>query len=298
MTVGMPSVVFPWSLSLEEDRRFHRILALSLLCSLVVGAVVPQIPIPLVDTSWITAAPPRRVRLLEPSPRLEPFKSQVVSRPVSPDPAADPQPVAPGQSARTAVADTGVLALSDALTKLRTRIPRADSQARHTESPAATVSPRRPSLLAEGLTDVSGAVEVSVSRASVLGDTDLPERQSMVRGFSDTDVDAVGGAETSSATASTRSEEDIQEVLDRHKSAIYTLYDRALHRNPELQGKLLLRLAISSSGSVLRCEVMESNMGAELLERELVALVKSIDFGQRVGSQVVTTRVPIEFFPQ
>lgn len=151
-------------------------------------------------------------------------------------------------------------------------------------------------MLAEGLTSVSGTVAVGVSHESVLGSTDLPER--IAGSLVIPEAGESRGFVASPSNGSMRTEQEIQEVLDRHKGAMYTLYNRALQRDPDLQGKLLLRVTILPSGVVARCETLDSSLDAESLERELIALVRGIDFGERVDARAVTTRIPIEFFPQ
>lgn len=48
-----------------------------------------------------------------------------------------------------------------------------------------------------------------------------------------------------------RTREEIELVFDRNKSAIYSLYSRALRDNPALQGKVVLEVTIAPSGDVL-----------------------------------------------
>ncbi len=139
-------------------------------------------------------------------------------------------------------------------------------------------------------------VGVSVSHDALLGPTDLPDR--VAGGRAPAAIGAPGGADPSTVMTPTRSEAEIQEVLDRHKGAMYALYNRALRRNPDLQGKLLLRITILPSGVVERSEILESSLGDSALERGLAALVRDIEFGDRADVRAVTTRVPIEFFPQ
>ena len=95
-----------------------------------------------------------------------------------------------------------------------------------------------------------------------------------------------------------RSAEEIQEVLDRHKGAMYTLYNRELRNDPTLQGKLVMSITIAPAGTVSRCVILSSELGAVSLEQQLVALIKGIDFGNKPDVPAVTTKIPIEFFPR
>jgi TonB family protein len=93
-----------------------------------------------------------------------------------------------------------------------------------------------------------------------------------------------------------RSEEEIALVFTRNKTAIDTMYQRALRDKPDLQGKVVLELTITPDGSVSRCEVISSDLNDPELERKLVARVKSFRFEAKdVGTMTVTK--PIDFFP-
>ena len=56
--------------------------------------------------------------------------------------------------------------------------------------------------------------------------------------------------------APSRSREEIELVFDKNKGSIFALYNRALRRDPTLQGKLVLKLTIEPSGAVSACEVV------------------------------------------
>jgi TonB family protein len=79
---------------------------------------------------------------------------------------------------------------------------------------------------------------------------------------------------------------------------MYTIYNRALRHDATLQGKLVLKLTIAPSGRVTRCTIIDSELNAASLEKQLIRLIKGIDFGNKPGVPVVTTKVPIEFFPR
>jgi len=77
-------------------------------------------------------------------------------------------------------------------------------------------------------------------------------------------------------------------------ATIYALYNRALRKDPPLQGKVILKLTIAPSGQVMACEVVSSELRAKELERKLVSRVRLFDFGAKnVGVIVVT--YPIDF---
>ncbi len=106
---------------------------------------------------------------------------------------------------------------------------------------------------------------------------------------------AAGPSRGASARAS-RSIEDIKLVFDRHKGAIYALYNRALRETPSLQGKVVLELRIAPSGEVEICRIVASELGAAELERQLVARVRRFDFGAKDVEPMVVSW-PVDFLP-
>ena len=94
----------------------------------------------------------------------------------------------------------------------------------------------------------------------------------------------------------TRSIEDIKLVFERNKGAIYALYNRALRDDPALQGKVVLELKISPSGSVEGLRIVSSELKAEELEKKLLARIRQFDFGAKDVDQMVVTW-PVDFLP-
>ncbi len=93
-----------------------------------------------------------------------------------------------------------------------------------------------------------------------------------------------------------RSIEEIKLVFERHKGAIYAIYNRALREEPSLQGKVVLELKIAPSGQVLDCRVVSSELKAAELEAKLLARIRSFDFGAKDVDQMVVTW-PVDFLP-
>ena len=86
-------------------------------------------------------------------------------------------------------------------------------------------------------------------------------------------------------------------MFDRHKAALYRLYNRELRRDPTLQGQMVLRITIEPDGSVSLCEVKSSDMDAPNLSAQVVARVKKFDFGAKENVPAITFLYPIDFLP-
>jgi uncharacterized membrane protein YgcG len=113
-------------------------------------------------------------------------------------------------------------------------------------------------------------------------------------------IAAIGGGDRPKARSgpgASRTDEEIQIVFDRYKSAFYRLYNRELRNNPALQGKMVLRLTIEADGSVSMCMLQSTDMNAPDLATQVVNRVRTINFGAKEGVQAVTIVYPIDFLP-
>ena len=93
-----------------------------------------------------------------------------------------------------------------------------------------------------------------------------------------------------------RSIEEVRRVFDANKGAIFAIYNRALRKNPALQGKVVLELTIAPSGRVIDCKVLDSEITDSAVVAKIVNRVKLFDFGSRSVRQ---TRInyPVHFLP-
>jgi hypothetical protein len=113
-------------------------------------------------------------------------------------------------------------------------------------------------------------------------------------------IAGIGGGDrpkAHSGPGASRTDEEIQIVFDRYKSAFYRDYNRTLRINPTLQGKMVLRLTIEPDGSVSMCQLQSTDMDAPDLAAQVVNRVKTINFGAKDGVQAVTIVYPIDFLP-
>lgn len=321
MVVCYPQARQPWSGSREEDRRFRRILLAVLLVFGVMSYLVPHWTLPPPEAPWQPDLPPRIARLiaerLEPAPRQGATAQRTApapvaasaSRPAAVDIPAETPAAAPrggagqaGAPAPDRVAQTGVLALSERLAELRRSAPLARMAEPRAGAPDGDqrARARSPSRLTADVAGGSVGIGAdAVSTREVLGAGGLPGKTVASVPLASPGGDGVAAPDGASAErpGSGRSQEEIQEILDRNKRAIYALYNRELRFDPTLRGKVVVGLTIAPSGAVTECRILSSELNAASLEQKLVLLIKRIDFGARPGVPSVSTRVPIEFFP-
>ena len=96
--------------------------------------------------------------------------------------------------------------------------------------------------------------------------------------------------------APSRSREEIELVFDKNKGAIFSIYNKALRRNPTLQGKLVVQLTIAPSGDVTAVEILSSELDDEEMQKKLLRRIKMFKFEDKDVATVTTTK-PIDFFP-
>ena len=323
MVVPFPHPVQPWSGDPQEERRFRRILLSVLLVFSVMGYVVPNWTLPRIEVPWELELPPRIARVI--AERIEPVSRETATGQVAvPAPAPAPAPETQtqpeiaqtpaetpreseeprvqaadtGDVAEDRVAQAGVLALSERLAALRGSTPGATftAPASGEMSGGAGRGTRQTARLTTGVTGGSeGIASAPVGTRQVLGNAALPGKAAP--GIPA--AGSAGGGQPASRDrpGSGRSQEEIQEILDRNKRSIYALYNRELRFDPTLRGKVVLAITIAPSGEVSDCRVVSSELNAPSLERKLVLLIKGIDFGAKPEVPSVTTKVPIEFFP-
>lgn len=302
-----PSVM-PWNRGGEEDQRFRRVLLQALLVSLLLGVVFPWIPLPVLDRWEVIEVPERLTRLIreertvtpppvrelrqeEPKPVEE---TPLLAEQGSPEPAVKQKPK-PGAGSK------GILAFRKQFSSLADNgaAARLGSQARITRSgEAASGRPTRSLVTTQGPGSSGGIDLASLSRDVGGGGGEGIEGVQVTRATSA--IGAIGGGTgrpLSGGPGSARTDEEIQIVFDRHKSALYRLYNRELRRDPTLQGQMLLRMTIESDGSVSMCALQSSDMKAPALASQIVERVKTFDFGAKDGIPAITILYPIDFLP-
>ncbi len=309
----------PWTVSEETERRFRKILTHSVLAALVLSIVMPFLPVTDDDAGVATEIPQRYAKLIlekkpppppPPKPEVKTPEPEVVEpKPVAkPEPKPEPvrvverkpEPVKQSvEKAREKANSSGLLALKDQLADLRQHD--AVASVTRTSGLSAGADPgaktQRAIITAGAAAGSGGIATASLSRDT--GGTALAGR-STTRVESPVAAAgsgrATGGGPAGADNKASRSREEIEMVFDRNKAAIYALYNRALRKDPTLQGKVVLKLTIAPSGKVVDCEVVSSELDDPELARKLVQRVKLFDFGAK-DVETVTTTKPIDFLP-
>jgi hypothetical protein len=334
MTAYTDRLYTPWSLQAGagDERRFRRILRVTLLSFLVPCLVIPGLPLPklehhaepllpkrlatlVLEQKPAAKAPQTQPQVVEPVPQPEkavrpvPRKSppqQARPKRRTQQASARPAPVNRTASARRQAEQSGLLALKDSLRDLRQyTVPTSLKQAQALTQAGGQVHRTERAILTSDTT--SGSAGINTARLSRnTGGSTLASRAttqfgdpaggaSRGGGGGGTGAGRAGGAGNNSPGAG-RSIEEIQMVFDQNKGAIYSLYNRALRDDPTLQGKIVLRLSIAPSGMVTMCELVSSELHDAALGEKIARRVKLFNFGAR-NVEAITITYPIVFLP-
>ncbi len=307
----------PWTSGRGQEKRFQRLLGIVFLISFALGAVWPFLPAPKPEYNPEEDLPPRIAQLLleekplpppppppkeeEPEPEPDdPEPEQVAEQEPEPEPEPIPEPEPEPDRAEIAreQAQAALMPFAEDLADLVDK-DLMDSVADDRELTASVGSAARNER--SMITSKAGAASGGINTANMSRNTG----GTGIAGRTTTKVDSAvanipqpaGGARrTGTSGKASRSREEIELVFDKNKGAIFALYNRALRRDPTLEGKLVLRLTIAPDGSVTFCEIVSSELNDPELEQRLVRRVKGFRFEAR-DVEAITTTKPIDFFP-
>lgn len=317
--------VMPWTRGGEDDKRFNKALLASLLVSIVLGLLLPQIDLPLPEPWEAIDVPERLARLVkqerppppppstlkEPPPEEQPPELAPEPEPIeepltptdSPVLAEEPTPKQAPQKAKKKQTETkGILAFKEKFTNLADGTPSVKLGADARISGGGDTTAGRPerSMVTTQAPGSSGGINLaSLSRGLGGGGGGGGQMAGVQLTRATSSIGGSGGEDRplSSGAGAGRTDEEIQIVFDRHKAALYRLYNRELRRDPTLQGQMVLRIRIEPDGSVSLCELQGTDMNAPNLGDQVLARVRTFDFGAKEGIPAVTILYPIDFLP-
>jgi hypothetical protein len=298
-------VVMPWTKKTKDEKKFRKILIISLLISLLIGLLVPLYKIAIPDRSEVVEVPERMTKLIKrrikekdkaaPKKRVE---NKQIDK-LKPEKDKKKQPSKQErQQARENVKRKGVLAFKNnfadlldeaSLEKLGTNanLSNAGSTAKRTKRSILTASAR----------SSSGGISASQLSQNVAGTGDQIEAVAFSRVESDIGTGVGEDRPLSNGPGPSRTDEEIQIVFDKYKATLYRIYNRELRVNPTLQGKVVLRMTIEPDGTVSLAKVESTDMNAKSMLEKVVARVKRFNFGAKEGVPSITILYPIDFLP-
>lgn len=323
------AMAMPWDPEGEDARRFRKVIILALLLTFSMGGGMAIWKLPPVDKYAPVEIPERVVKFVknEPPPappkkeakkeeekkEEKPEEKKVAEKPAEKKPTEKATPTEV-KAARAKAESTGVLAFKNTFADMMeddsTLALGADAsvkgsgsagnQARGGVGNGAAGS--RSLIAAQGAAGSGGIANAGISRGGVGsgggaggaiagGGVAVAKRSSGIADMKDQDTKLTAGAGPS------RTDEEIQIVFDKYKSALYRIYNRELRNDPTLRGKMVLSLTIEPDGRVSSCKVQSTDMNSPALSADIVAKVLKFNFGAKEGVPATKILYPIDFLP-
>jgi len=316
----------PWVQS-ANDRRFLKILLITVVVFSLFGALVPFLPSPEPVKRDLKTVSPRLAELImekrrlppppppkpvkpkakpkpkpKPKEKKKPEKKKPLKKPAK-KPAKKPvnqkKPPEKQKPAKQSAASRDLMAGMDDLNDIRDSFDLADIEDTSLSKAGKTKTQdfSRSAVITSSAAAAKGSGGISNSQlASSTGGGKLGGRRTTtVKSNIDTGP-AAKPARRSKSGKAIRPEYEIEQVFQKNKSAIYAIYNRALRKDPSLQGKVVIELTIAPNGKVIKARIISSDLNNPKLERKLILRVKRFRF-KPGNSAKVTVKYPIDFLP-
>lgn len=314
-----------WAYGEESDRRFNRIAITLLALFVALAILIPLLDLvgvkegggETVDTTYVNILPEAEIaeQVEEPKPAEEEKPEPEPVTEQKPEPEKEPAPkteVKPKpeptqeqleQAAREVAKQSGINALADQLADLRdnslsgldTARPLSDEvvSARSGAGGGGASSVASSAASGSGGIGTSSATAPRTQSGAGLGQ----RRTTVVQAPKGIGPDLTKPGQDGKARLAGRTLEEIQLVFDRNKASFYSMFNRALRENPDLRGKVVVKLTIAPSGAVTACELVSSELGDPDLEAKVVQRVKLLNFGAKNVPEYTYPNYPIVFLP-
>lgn len=202
--------------------------------------------------------------------------------------------------ARERAANSGLMQFKDDLMEMREslQMDAVETASTNTATTANTAKKVDRAMLTSGAITGSGGVntgaysrdtggQVLSGRAATKVKSGLAEASNKAAGAS-----AGGGANSDGAGGAARSEEEVRKVMEQHKGAIFTIYNKALRDDATLQGKVVVKMVIDPDGRIIEATIVSSALQSPELETKLLQRIKLITFSK---SNVIRTTLNYSF---
>jgi hypothetical protein len=291
-----------WTKKSEDEKRYRKVLFLTLLLCILAGLLIPLYQLPIPDRAEVVEIPERLAKVIKqqpPKPKPKPPKPEKKKPEEQKKKEDKKKPTeAERKKAREKVQNKGVLAFANNLADLLEETPEAKlgaSASLSNKGSAAKKTSRN--ILTSQASTGSGGIKTSSLSRDVAGTGEKIAAVAFSRVESDIGTAAAEDRPLSDGPGPSRTDEEIQIVFDRYKAALYRIYNRELRKDPTLQGKMVMRITIEPDGSVSLSEVESTDLDSETLVAKIVARVKRFNFGEKPGVPTVTILYPIDFLP-
>jgi len=304
LSLRAPNLQLPWSASVEEDSRFKKILKIGLAIFVVIALVIPFIPVPELTREDRETLPPQLARVVlekkelptppppPPPPKPEPKEEEKPKpveekpEPVKEEPKPEPKPVDKVVEAKEKAATAGLLQFKDDLADMRDALDMAKVDTGNLTRSTDQAAKVDRSVITSGAKSTSGGINTAALSTNT-GGVALSGRET-TKVESERATRTGEGSEAAEARAgSARSTEEIRRVIEPNKAALFAIYNRALRRNPGLQGDVVVKMTIEPNGQISAAEIVSSDLNDPDLESRILARIRLISFEPSNASKTV-----------
>lgn len=282
----------------NQDKRFLQILLTLLFLYGVFGIAVPYIERVEVPREVKEQVPAQLTRILLKEKEIPPPLPPEVVEETEPEEAPKEPPKTKREVAKQKAKTTGLAAMKDDLFSLRDAFKVKPTSGELIKEKANEATSVKRKLIAAKATEQSQNIAAAKAGKTVKSD-ELSTRNTQTLRLAEEEIlaDSIGESEAEESLANVRSEMKLRQTLEANKARLYSSYNRALRKDPFLKGKVLFEIEIQPNGSVSNVVIQSSELDNKKLERRLMLLLKSIDFGAEDVS-VISTVWAIEFLPR
>ena len=310
MMMTGPELQLPWSATEADDARFIRFVRNGLIALCIVAVIVPFMPVPEISREKKEALPPQLAQVIMEKKELPPPPPPVVKpKPKKPEPKKEqpkPKEVAKEKpQLKTKVVDevkqardqaqvSGLLAFQDDLMDMRDSLDVQNLNNAPVSSGEQSAAKVERSVITGKAAQGSGGIATAKLSRNTGG--------AALSGRTTTKVDnadAVAVSEQAKAgavQASGRSDESIRRVMDKNKSRLFSIYNRALRSDPSLQGRFVFEMVIAPSGQITGLKLVSSELGDDALNKKILSRLRLINFGAEQVS-ATTVNYSVDFVP-
>ena len=295
--------LLPWD-NLPGDRRRQWIIlaVLALLCLFFI-ILIESTTIPKKDRSEAEQIPERLAKLVmekkkeeppppPPEPEAEP-EPEPEPEPEEPKEEPKPEPTPEKVEQAREVAKKELKVFEDSLAGLQDLAPVVSRQPLRTGGAESAKVERN--LITSRAGSGSGGIAVAAVSSGGGGGGTL-EGAAVAQVESNIAPEAATTVRKNADGKSIRTEEQIRQVFNRSQGRINSAYQRALRQNPALRGTVVLTMTIAPSGEVTNVVIKSTEVGDDELERRILVIVKSMDFGA-LPVEVWTGDYALNLFP-
>lgn len=314
-----PNLLLPWSSGEEDNKRYWKIFSILLVPFLIMAIAIPLINVPEPKREELESLPPQLAKVVlekkelptpvpTPAPTLKPTPTPEIKKEEKIEPPKKEEPKKPAATPRPTTAPAKVVEkareqakaeidqFKDQLADLRESFDLSEVKTAEVTQGTGKAAEISRDVISSGATKSSGGINTSkLSRdtggVAVSGKKTTAAVENKLK-----TADAAPVAAQSEGERTTRSREEIRKIMDQNKGAIYAIYNRALRENPALEGKVVFKLEIDSSGKVVSAVIVSSELNDPDLESRLIARIRLINFGSK-DVQKTTLNYDMDFLP-